>query len=81
MDQEMSQFRDFCCTYIDDLLIFSTNPDEHVKHCQQVLEQLVSVGLKAHPSKSVFASPVVEYLGHNVSMHGATPHQSQGGCY
>ena len=77
MDHELARFRDFCCVYIDDLLIFSSTPDEHIKHVEQVLDQLHSVGLRAHPAKSVFASPVVEYLGHNVSMHGLSPHKAK----
>ena len=69
--------REFCFAYVDDLLIYSRTPEEHVDHLNRVLTHLRSVGLYAHPEKSIFATPVVEYLGHNVSMYGLTPSEAK----
>jgi pseudouridine synthase len=38
---------------------------------------LRKIKLKAHPGKSIFASDVVEYLGHNVSRYGISPHEAK----
>jgi site-specific DNA-cytosine methylase len=59
--------------FIDDLLVFSDTPEEHVKHVSQILDRLFEVGLRAHPEKSIFGTAVIEYLGHNVSNTGIHP--------
>jgi hypothetical protein len=68
---------DHVSCYIDDLLIFSRTPAEHIAHVKATLIMLESAGLRAHPGKSIFASPVVEYLGHNISADGITPHHAK----
>jgi len=35
----------FCTAYLDDILIFSTSKEEHVKHVLQVLDRLILAGL------------------------------------
>ena len=52
--------------YIDDILIFSPNWEDHVTHCHSVLERLHSHGLKAKPSKCVWDKSHVEYLGFEI---------------
>ena len=68
MDFELQKhgLTEFAFAYIDDLIIASDTWEEHVEHVRRVLQMLQSCGLKIHPSKSIFGSDVLEYLGHNV---------------
>jgi hypothetical protein len=63
----------FAVAFVDDVLIFSKTPEEHVKHVGQVLAALQNAGLRIHPSKSVFGTGVCEFLGHDVSKYGISP--------
>jgi hypothetical protein len=38
---------------------------------------LAGCGLKAHPDKTVLFSSIIEYLGHNISAEGLTPHEAK----
>lgn len=38
---------------------------------------LQKCGLRAHPDKSIFWADVIEYLGHNLSTHGISPHHAK----
>jgi hypothetical protein len=79
MDTEIAKAGlDYCCVcYIDDILVFSRTMEQHLVDVRKVLAMLRKVGLKAHPEKSLFAGPVIEYLGHNVSGYGVTPTQAK----
>jgi hypothetical protein len=41
------------------------------------LQALHSVGLRAHPEKSIFGADCIEYLGHNISEYGLQPNQTK----
>ncbi|CAD6962302.1 unnamed protein product, partial [Tilletia controversa] len=56
--------------YLDDILIFSENPEDHKKHVQQVLERLRSAHLYAKPEKCSFFQDSVEFLGYKISGSG-----------
>ena len=79
MDYELAQGGlDHCArAYVDDVLIFSDTPQEHVQHVAAVLDVLHSCGLRAHPDKSIFGADVLEYLGHNLSANGISPHHAK----
>jgi len=49
--------------YMDDLLVFSTNPDEHRKRTCHILDKLHTERLFLKPEKCVFDADEVEYLG------------------
>lgn len=49
--------------YMDDILIFSNNPDEHRHRTERVLERLVQHDLYLKPEKCSFNTTEVEYLG------------------
>jgi hypothetical protein len=53
--------------YLDDILIYSKNPDEHTDHVRQVLEQLQQYGLFVKLSKCSFHTDTVDFLGYVVS--------------
>ena len=56
--------------YLDDILIFSANKEEHVKHVQDALQCLSQAGLLLQPEKCEFHRNKVEFLGFVVSTEG-----------
>jgi hypothetical protein len=45
---------DFVVCYLDDILVFSKNEEEHINHVRLVLEKLRTTGLYAKLEKCVF---------------------------
>jgi RNase H-like domain found in reverse transcriptase/Reverse transcriptase (RNA-dependent DNA polymerase) len=56
--------------YLDDILIFSGNKDNHFRHVSEVLKQLRKHGLYANGKKCNFHSESVDYLGHMIRPNG-----------
>jgi Reverse transcriptase (RNA-dependent DNA polymerase) len=56
--------------YLDDILIFSGNKDDHFRHVSEVLKQLQKHGLYANGKKCDFHSKSVDYLGHMIGPNG-----------
>jgi hypothetical protein len=80
MDTELERggCSSFEFAYIDDLIVASDSWEEHIEHVAKVLRALENCNLKIHPQKSIFATNVVEYLGHNVvGQHGITMNQAK----
>ena len=50
--------------YIDDVIVFSKNGEEHVQHLRCVLDALRRFGLTIKEEKCQFGREKVEYLGH-----------------
>lgn len=59
--------------YIDDILIFPKNYQEHKKHIKLILQALHKKGFKLNPSKCQFAQEKVTYLGHKISYNQIEP--------
>lgn len=70
---EVLQNLDFAICYLDDVLIFSDNEDEHIKHVQIVLERLHKYGLNINASKSLYAQKRISFLGHEITSDGIRP--------
>ena len=60
----------FMFAYIDDLIIYSKNMDEHVDHLKEVFRTISESGFKLGLEKCQFAKPSVRYLGHVISEKG-----------
>ena len=75
MDSEIAArgLSEFCFCFVDDLVIASSSPAEHVEHVRRVLQMLREINMKAHPMKTLVGADRVEYLGHYVSQYGMTP--------
>ena len=67
----------FARCYIDNVIVASQSISEHCQHLSWLLSTLRSNGLKCHPSKCVFGSERVPYLGHMVSLEGTSPQQAK----
>ncbi|MBW0547768.1 hypothetical protein O181_087483 [Austropuccinia psidii MF-1] len=60
----------FVVVYLDDIMVFSSSEEKHVKHVASVLQRLRDNKLFAKASKSLFHASSVEYLGYVVSSDG-----------
>ena len=63
MDDILRGTEHFTVVYLDDILIFSKNPEEHREHVKEVLKRLRENDLFARPEKCVFETDTLEYLG------------------
>jgi hypothetical protein len=68
-------FMDVChvMVYIDDLIIFSTTFQEHLRDLEAVFKRLKQAGMKLKPTKCEWAKEEVQFLGHIVSRIGIRP--------
>ena len=62
----------FAQVYVDDILVYSADFDQHLKHLQEIFDRLRQANLKLKPSKCHFAAKEVKYLGHKFSREGIT---------
>ena len=58
--------------YLNNILIYSDNMKDHVKHIWEVLQHLHQHQLFAKPEKCEFHLDLVEYLGYFLSPNGLT---------
>ena len=63
----------FAIAYLDDIIIFSKTPQEHLSHICMVFEKLKSANLSMKKSKCSFFSKEIQYLGHILSATGIQP--------
>ncbi|KAH7492800.1 hypothetical protein FOMA001_g2149 [Fusarium oxysporum f. sp. matthiolae] len=57
----------FVVCYLDDILIFSDNEEEHREHVHKVLRKLQDAKLLVEPEKSHFHVTKVDFLGHTIT--------------
>jgi hypothetical protein len=78
MNDVFQEFLDqFVIIYIDDILIFSKNEEEHKEHVRLVLQKLREMGEYAKLEKCMFYQLQVEFLGYIISGNGISmdPHK------
>ena len=63
----------YAVTYLDDIIIFSKNEEDHLRHLEEVFCQLRQAELKMKCSKCDFFKSEIHYLGHLISAHGINP--------
>ena len=66
----MPELDKFVVIFIDDILIFSKNEEEHAEHLRIVLQRLREHKLYAKFSKCNFWLKEVQFLGHIISEAG-----------
>ena len=59
--------------YLDDVIVYSRTPEDHLKQLQAVLDRFALNGLKLKPSKCHFFKESLMYLGHEISTAGMLP--------
>ena len=59
--------------YLDDILIFNKNKEEHLRTIEEVFRKLSAAGLTLSLSKCEFGKTSLDYLGYSVSREGIKP--------
>ena len=60
----------WCIVYLDDVIVYSKTPEEHLERLEAVFQKLSNVGLKLKPSKCSFFKNEITYLGHLITADG-----------
>ena len=63
----------YCLIYLDDVIVFSEMPEEHLRRMCVVFDRLREHGLKLKPSKCDVFKSEINYLAHHVSRKGVLP--------
>ncbi|GFU83332.1 hypothetical protein TNCV_3739431 [Trichonephila clavipes] len=63
----------FCFVYLDDILCYSENAEEHRSHLRTIFQRLSSYVLKLNISKCVFGVTELVFLGHLITPDGIKP--------
>ena len=63
----------FTMAYLDDIIIYSSTPEEHLKHIKTVFEKLRHAKLSMKLSKCHFFTKEIQYLGHILGIEGIKP--------
>ena len=62
----------WCIIYLDDIIVFSRIPEEHLYRLKAVFNKLEAADLKLKPSKCDLFKQQINYLGHIVSKEGVS---------
>ena len=65
----------FAMVYLDDMIVYSEMPEDHLTWLQAVFDHFAHHGLKLKPSKCHFFKEEITYLGHEISAKGMLPRQ------
>ena len=68
---------DFVFVYVDDVLVASSNSNEHKEHLRKVFQRLEQYGLNIKISKCVFGVASIDFLGYKISANGIQPTQDR----
>lgn len=64
------EFSHFVLPYVDDLLIFSKSPSEHLAHLKKLFGRFRKAGITIKLNKCRFAQKEVSFIGHLISPEG-----------
>ena len=59
--------------YVDDIVVYSKNYDEHLSHLRLILKELSDAGVQLKRAKCHFAKTEIELLGFNIDKDGIRP--------
>ena len=63
----------FIQVYLDDVIIYSNNLDEHKRHIKAVLEKIREANLKLKPSKYQWFQIKLKFIGHLIGRNDIRP--------
>ena len=63
----------FAMAYLDNIIIYSSTPEEHLEHIRMVFEKLRDAKLSMKLSKCHFFTKEIQYLGHILGKEGIKP--------
>lgn len=66
-----------CYVYIDDIIVFGRNEEEHLANVDTIFRRLEEANLKVNIEKTHFMQTEVEFLGYIVSADGIKPDQKK----
>ena len=72
MDEVGRDF-EFVYNYIDNILVASASPEEHVTHLHLLFEGFQKYQVRINPGKCVFGASSLTFLGHISSPEGISP--------
>ena len=62
-----------CLVYLDDVLIYGKDFDQHMERLELVLRKIHEAGLKLSPQKCNFLQRSLKFLGHVIEENGISP--------
>ena len=62
-----------CLVYIDDIIVFGSTEENHLKTLKEVFQKIREAGMKLKPRKCSLAKAEVVFLGHKVGRDGVQP--------
>ena len=65
-----------CLIYLDDVIVFGKDFDEHLHRLAEVLQRFREAGLNLKPAKCEFFRKEVKFLGHVINAEGVCPDPS-----
>ena len=63
----------YCLIYLNDVIVFSEMPEEHLQRMRVVFNRLREHSLRLKPSKCEVFKPEINYLAHHVNQKGVLP--------
>jgi len=70
MDKILEPHKEYAKCYIDDVVVFSKNYEDHLRHLQRVLNCLAAAGMTLSPEKCYVGFHSVQLLGRMVDRYG-----------
>ncbi|CAB5185100.1 unnamed protein product [Rhizophagus irregularis] len=78
MDEILKEYiGEFVVVYLDDIMIYSKNFEEHIEHVNKVLNKLRENNLIVKLKKCKFGERNIEFLGHIVGRDGLKPNEKK----
>ena len=73
IDYVIADLEEFCDGFFDDLIVFSTSVEEHLKHLEKLFDRLAKFRLHINYTKCQFVQSEVRFLGHLITSKGLLP--------
>lgn len=70
MDKVFRNLNEFCIVYVDDILIFSDDLEQHIRHLDIFIETVRKHGILLSEKKSEIFKNEIEYLGYIINEQG-----------